>query len=127
MRDEVREKIGQNSEQSQARDAVSGQNPRASALVMPGGGSRSRGLVSISRGNDRGPIFHAKTSDGKIVAQERYASRLPRVMAKQDYLSRILPRIEAGRREKCDWDHGIIMQTDCRDRKIIRGLRMLGQ
>jgi hypothetical protein len=28
-----------------------------------------------------------ETSDGKIVAQVRYASRLPRVMAKQEYLS----------------------------------------
>jgi hypothetical protein len=36
-----------------------------------------------------------KTSDGKIVAQERYASRLPGIVARQDYLSRILPRIEA--------------------------------
>jgi hypothetical protein len=37
-----------------------------------------------------------KTSDGKIVAQIRYASRLPRIAAKQDYLGVILPRIEAG-------------------------------
>jgi len=35
-----------------------------------------------------------KPSDGKIVAQLRYASRLPRIVAKQDYLSEILPRID---------------------------------
>jgi hypothetical protein len=34
------------------------------------------------------------TSDGKIVAQIHYASRLPRIVAKQDYLSEILPRID---------------------------------
>jgi hypothetical protein len=32
-----------------------------------------------------------QTSDGKIVAQERYASRLPRVMARQDYLCDFTP------------------------------------
>jgi hypothetical protein len=37
-----------------------------------------------------------KTSDGKIVAQGHYASRLLGIVARQDYLSRILPRIEAG-------------------------------
>jgi hypothetical protein len=42
--------------------------------MVPDRGSCSRGL--LSRGNDRGPIFHAKTSSGKIVAQVRYASRL---------------------------------------------------
>jgi len=31
-----------------------------------------------------------KTSDGKIVAQVHYASRLPRVQAGQDYLGVIL-------------------------------------
>src|ERR1022692_3307125 len=48
-----------------------------------------------------------KTSKGKIVAQVRYASRLPRIAAKQDYLSQILPRIVALEREKCDQHHGI--------------------
>jgi hypothetical protein len=35
-----------------------------------------------------------ETSDGKIVAQIHYASRLRRIAAKQDYLSEILPRID---------------------------------
>ena len=34
-----------------------------------------------------------ETSDGKIVAQVHYASRLPRVVARQDYLGGILLRI----------------------------------
>jgi hypothetical protein len=80
MRDEVRKKVGQNPEQSQT-------------------GVRRRGLFRVSSGNDRGPIFHARTSDGKIVAQLLYASRLPRIMAKQDYLSRILLRIGGSERK----------------------------
>jgi hypothetical protein len=51
-----------------------------------------------------------KTSDGKIVAQVHYASRLPRIQARQDYLRVILPRIQAPGREKCDCNHSIIMQ-----------------
>jgi hypothetical protein len=43
-----------------------------------------------------------KTSRGKIVAQVRYASRLPRIAARQDYLGWILLPIHAGGREKCD-------------------------
>jgi hypothetical protein len=52
-----------------------------------------------------------ETSDGKIVAQERYASRLPGLVARQDYLSGILPRIEAGGRQNCDRNHGIIVNN----------------
>ena len=110
MRDEVREKVGQNSEQRQSGNAVCGQNPRSAAFMLPDGGSSSRGLLGIRRRDDRGPIFHAKTSDGKIVAQVRYASRPPRIVAKQEYLSAILPRIRALAAQKCDRDHGINMQ-----------------
>jgi hypothetical protein len=60
-----------------------------------------------------------KTSSGKIVAQVRYASRLLRVAAKQHYLSRILRRIHAGGREKCDQNHSIYMQNNCHNMKII--------
>ena len=120
MRDEVREKVGQNPEQGQARDAVGCKNPRSPAFTLPDGGSRSRGL--FLRRNDRGPIFHAKTSDGKIVAQIRYASRLPRVAAKQDYLDVILPRIEVGKSKKCDLHHSTIMQNDCHHMIINLGL-----
>jgi hypothetical protein len=87
MSDEVREKVGQNSEQRQPGNTVSGKNPRSAAFVLADSGSCSRGLLGIQRRDNRGPTFHAKTSDGKIVAQVRYASRLPRVMAKQEYLS----------------------------------------
>jgi hypothetical protein len=111
MSDEVREEVSQNSEQRQTRNTVGGQNPRSTAFKFPDGRGGSRGLVC--RGNDRGPIFHAKTSSGKIVAQVRYASRLPRVVARQDYLSGILPRIYQGRREKCDLNHSIYMQNIC--------------
>jgi hypothetical protein len=96
MRDEVREEVSQNSEQRQTRDAVGCQNPRSTAFMLPEGGGGGRGL--LRRINDRGPIFHAKTSSGKIVAQVRYASRLPRFMARQDYLEGILRRIDAAGR-----------------------------
>jgi len=46
-----------------------------------------------------------QTSSGRIVAQERYASRLPRIVAKQDYLGAILLPFWDGRVEKCDRAH----------------------
>jgi hypothetical protein len=104
MSDEVREKVGKNSEQRQSTDPISRQNPRSAAFMFPNVGSRRRGLFINSR-NDRGPIFHAKPSDGKIVAQERYASRLPRIAARQDYLSGILPRIRANGDQNCALNH----------------------
>jgi hypothetical protein len=110
MRDEVREEVSKNPEQRQTRDTVGRENPRSAAFVFPNGGCGSRGL--LRRRNDRGPIFHAKTSDGKIVAQVRYASRLLRFVAKQDYLARILLPIQAGGGEKCDQNHRIIMKID---------------
>jgi hypothetical protein len=93
--DEVREKVGEYSEQGQTANAVTGKNPRSAAFVMFGSGRRLLG-----RRDDRGPIFHAKTSNGKIVAQVRYASRPPRDMGRQDYLDVILPPIYACGREK---------------------------
>ena len=123
MRDEVREEVSQNSEQLETRNTVGCQNPRSAAFMMPHRrSSRSRGLLVIRSRDDRGPIFHAKTSSGKIVAQVRYASRLPRVMARQDYLSGILPRIYAGRREKCDLNHGIYMNNSCPIKKTRRAV-----
>jgi hypothetical protein len=52
----------------------------------------------------RGPIFHTrKPPNGKIVAQVLYASRLPSVMAGQDYLGRILLRVGAlGAKKMCE-------------------------
>jgi hypothetical protein len=89
MRDEVREEVGENPKQRQTTDTIGGENPGAAAFMLLGG---SRGLRS--RRNDTGPIFHAKEPpDGKIVAQARYASRLLRGSAQQDYLAAILPRI----------------------------------
>ncbi len=120
VRDEVREEVSQNSEQRQTRDAVRRQNPRSTAFMFPDGRGGRRGLVINRRRNDRGPIFHAKTSSGKIVAQVRYASRLPRVMARQDYLGRILPRIHAVGRENCDWNHSINMQIYFHNRNMPR-------
>ena len=120
MRDEVREEVSQNSEQRETRNTVGCQNPRSAAFMLPDGRGGSRGL--LRRRDDRGPIFHAKTSSGKIVAQVRYASRLPRVMARQDYLSGILPRIYAGRREKCDLNHGIYMNNSCPIKKTRRAV-----
>jgi hypothetical protein len=46
-----------------------------------------------------------QTSSGRIVAQERYASRLPRIVAKQDYLGAILLPFWDGRVGKCDRAH----------------------
>jgi hypothetical protein len=60
-----------------------------------------------------------KTSDGKIVAQERYASRLPSIVARQDYLSGILPRIDADGRQNCDRNHRIIMNNIFNNMKIL--------
>jgi hypothetical protein len=107
MSDEVREKVGKNSEQRQPADAISRQNPSSAAFMLANSSSR-RGRLIINSRNDRGPIFHAKPSNGKIVAQKRYASRLPRIVAKQDYLGRILRRIRASGSQNCDQDHGII-------------------
>ena len=56
--DEVREKVSENSEQGQTADAVAGEYPGSAAFMMPNGGCAGRGL--LGRGNDRGPIFHAK-------------------------------------------------------------------
>jgi hypothetical protein len=56
MRDEVREKVSQNAEQSQTANAVAGKNPRSAAFMMML--VSSRGL--LGRRDDRGPIFHAK-------------------------------------------------------------------
>jgi hypothetical protein len=92
VRDEVREEIRENAKQRQTANAVCGQNPGSAAFMMFGG---SRGLLGVGRRDDRGPIFHAKKPpDGKIVAQVLYASRLPRVMGRQDYLGGILLRIQ---------------------------------
>jgi len=54
----VREKVGQDSEQRESRNAVSRQNPSSAAFMVSGSGSRGR--TGISRIDDRGPIFHAK-------------------------------------------------------------------
>src|SRR5258708_7384140 len=58
MRDEVREKVGQNSKQRESRNTVSRENPSSAAFMVPDGGSRRR--TRISRSDDWGPIFHAK-------------------------------------------------------------------
>src|SRR5271166_6203137 len=118
MGDEVREKVGQNSEQRQPGNPVGGQNPRSAAFMLADRSGSSRGLLGIYRRDDRGPIFHAKTSDGKIVAQVRYASRLPRIVARQDYLRAILPPIAPSCGQKCDGDHGINMQINIHYMKI---------
>jgi hypothetical protein len=79
MGDEVREEVGEYPEKSQAGNTVGGQYPGAAAFAFRGAG----GLLNCGRDN-RGPIFHAKTSNGEIVAQKRYASRLPGVTAGQN-------------------------------------------
>ena len=59
--------------------------------------------------DDWGPIFHAEPPDGKIVAQVHFASRLPRVMAKQDYLARIVTPNSQSQQQKCDQNHSILV------------------
>lgn len=82
MSDEVREEVGEHSEQRETADAVTSEHPGSAAFVWACGGSR--GL--LRRRNDRGPIFHAKTSGRKDRgASTRYASRLPGDMVGQDY------------------------------------------
>lgn len=49
-----------------------------------------------------------ETSSGKIVAQEHYASRLPRFVAEQDYLGQILLPFRFPGREKCEWNHKLL-------------------
>jgi hypothetical protein len=58
-----------------------------------------------------------RTSDGKIVAQGRYASRPPRIVARQEYLSAILPRIGALAAQKCDCNHDITIQRHLHNMK----------
>ena len=108
MGDEVREKVGQNPEQRQATNAVAGQNPRSAAFMLPGSGSR--GL--LSRRDDRGPIFHAKPPDGKIVAQHVMRHACLALRAGQDYRDTILSRFAAVAREKCDYNHNTIKIID---------------
>ena len=84
--DEVREEICQNAEKSQPRDTVGGKNPGAAAGKVFAGRRLRERLLRSRRGNNRGPIFHAKPPNGRIVAQVHYASRLPGVAARQDYL-----------------------------------------
>ena len=69
--------------------------------MLPGSGSR--GL--LSRRDDRGPIFHAKPPDGKIVAQHVMRHACLALRAGQDYRETILSRIAAVAREKCDYNH----------------------
>jgi hypothetical protein len=84
MGDKIREEVCENSEKSQPGNTVGGENPRAATGKMPIG-CRLMGLLRNRR--DRGPIFHArKPPNGRIVAQLRYASRLPGIVAGQDYL-----------------------------------------
>jgi hypothetical protein len=68
----------------------------------------SRGL--IRRRDDRGPIFHAKNLQRKDRGASTLCVTAACVVAKQHYLSGILPRIHAGGREKCDQNHSIYMQ-----------------
>ena len=79
--DEVREEVGEYSEQRKTADAVAGEHPGSAAFVRMCGGCR--GL--LGRVNDRGPIFHAKTSRRKDRgASTGYASRLPGNVAGQN-------------------------------------------
>jgi hypothetical protein len=92
--DEVREEVGQNAEQRQATNAVGGENPCSAAFMMMKFGSR-RGLLGVGRRNAWGPIFHAKNLlTERSWRNVQYASRLPRVMGRQDYLRVILPRFQ---------------------------------
>src|SRR5579863_5067840 len=88
--------------------------------MMPDGRGGGRGLITGTRRDDRGPIFHAKTSRGKIVAQVHYASRLPRVLAKarlseRNFTPECLPRIR-----KMQWKERIYMKNIFHKMKIER-------
>src|SRR5579864_1290258 len=61
--EKVRDEVSQNSEQREATNAVAGENPGSAAFLVPDSGSGGRGLLRGS--DDRGPIFHAKTSRRK--------------------------------------------------------------
>jgi hypothetical protein len=52
------------------------------------------------------------------VAQVRYASRLPRIPARQDHLEWILLPIHAAGREKFDQNNGIHKKIICRKMKM---------
>src|ERR1041385_3674106 len=90
MSEEVRDEVRQNSEQCEATNAVAGENPGSAAFLVPDSGSSGRGLLCGR--DDRGPIFHAKTSRRKDRGAIQYASRLPRVWARQDYHPKFYPR-----------------------------------
>ena len=103
--DEVREKVGENSKQRQPRQTVCREYPCSAAFMLDRGRCGRR---LVGGRDNRGPIFHAQTSSGKIVAQVIHASRLHGVAALQDLLTRILPRFLEVRTAKRDQNH-IIM------------------
>jgi hypothetical protein len=108
--DKIGKEVCQDSEKSQPRDTVSRENPRPAALPMPATGSLGKRRLGNRRDN-RGPIFHAKPPNGKIVAQVHYASRLPRVVARQDYLSGSLLRFKAHRGKKFSVPHPLSLHV----------------
>ena len=115
VRDEIRQEVGENSEQRQAANAVDGEHPGSTAFVFDRRGC-SVGL--LVRRDDRGPIFHARTSRRKDRgAQCWYASRPPRIAAGQD-LTAILPRFHAVGGIKCDQTHRINMKNIFPVRKL---------
>jgi hypothetical protein len=71
MREELGDEVGENPEECEAGNTVTGQYPGATTFIM------LAGRLLRNRGDDRGPIFHAKPPKRKIVAQVGYASRLP--------------------------------------------------
>jgi hypothetical protein len=110
MRNEVREKVGQYSEQCQAGNSVGGENPRSAAFMLPHGSCSSRGLLGVGRGDDRGPIFHAKPPTER--SWRKYVMRHASLASwrSRNYLSGILLRIGALAAQKCDRNHSINMQ-----------------
>ena len=60
--------------------------------MLPGGGSRSRGLLGIEETTGARSSMQKPPTE-RSWRKIHYASRLPRIVAKQDYLSAILLRI----------------------------------
>ena len=66
MGDKVREKVGENAKQRQSRQAICREHPCSAAFMLDRGRCGRR---RVGGRDNRGPIFHAQTSSGKIVAQ----------------------------------------------------------
>jgi len=107
VRDEVREKVSEQSEKSQPGNSISRKNPGAAAFTAPHSrGSRSKRLLG-SRRDIRGPIFHTrKTSERKDRGASTFCVTPPGLRGQARLLRSSLLRFGEAKNEKCARDRG---------------------